>query len=265
MEHSKLENKIKQYHIAYFDILGYKSVFEDQESDIIEFLQGVINVCIETQLKALDHTRLLNEEFIVKSFSDNFMILVETPSGLSDYNIVKFLVSILAQLQVRFLEKHSILIRGGITKGEAYIDNNIVFGKGLIRAVELEDKYSVFPRIIIDDNCFDQFTLNELLGSNNVALDKDGQYYIDYLRKLIVENPFSVRARKNLISLIKKYGKYNALVKDEKKIAVAEKTISKYAWVLVRYNECCDKYGGNKIAYLLRINDRILKAEIIVV
>ena len=171
MEYNKLENKIKQYHIAYFDILGYKSVFEDQESDIIEFLRGVINVCIETQLKALDHTRLLNEEFIVKSFSDNFMILVETPSGLSDYHIIKFLVGIVAQLQVKFLERYSILIRGGITKGEAYIDNNIVFGKGLIRAVELEDRYAVFPRIIIDDDCFDQFTEFDTSGARRIRAD----------------------------------------------------------------------------------------------
>ena len=44
-----------------------------------------------------------------------------------------------------------VLIRGGMCIGEMLVaDEGIVFGPGLVKAYDLESKYAVHPRIVID-------------------------------------------------------------------------------------------------------------------
>ena len=251
---------VKQYYIAYFDILGYKNFFEDENNDIREFLHNVIHVCKETQEKAMHNSIVFDAEFIVKTFSDNFIIMLEPPEGIPDRSVLRVLAFILARLQSHFLENYHILIRGGITKGDAYIDNDIVFGKGLIRAVELESS-AVFPRIIIDKDTFLEKDCNYLL-SKMVAKDNDGKFFVDYFQPIFEDETRVEVVRKVVKKLVKKYGKYNRKTKDEKKLYEAEKTISKYAWLLCQFNEKCLEYGLNPIDYSLVFYYQIMKTEI---
>ena len=125
------------YYIAYFDILGYKAYFEDKENDIISFLHSIIAISRDF-INSTTPGQVFSNNFITKTFSDNFIIMIEE-NRYDDYQNVKSLAYIVAILQLRFLEKYNILIRGGITKGNGYVDNNIVFGEGLVRAVQLEE------------------------------------------------------------------------------------------------------------------------------
>lgn len=258
------ENWLKTYYIAYFDILGYKNFFDDKENDVLEFLNNMIHVCDETLFKADINSLQYNSKFIVKTFSDNFIIMLEAYENTDDYAILQIYARILAQLQIQFLEEYRILVRGSITKGEAYIDENIVFGNGLIRAVTLEST-AIFPRIVVDHGCFAKETCDNLCSNDNwLAKDEDEEYYVDYFRlpTLMADKNRFDTIRRNVIQLIKKYGKYNRSIKDRNKLLEAEKTISKYAWLLCKFNEKCVADKTAEIPFKIVLYYRTMKAEI---
>ena len=85
---------LKTYYIAYFDILGYKNFFDDKENDILEFLYNMIQVCNETLCKADVNSLQYNSKFIVKTFSDNFIIMLEANNYMNDYDILQIYAKI---------------------------------------------------------------------------------------------------------------------------------------------------------------------------
>lgn len=265
--------KVKSYYIAYFDILGYKAFFENQENDIIEFLHNVVNMTADVINKTDSSHMIYGQQFKIKTFSDNFIIMLEERDDYNEYECLKSIGYVLARLQLRFLQKYSILIRGGITKGQAFINNEIVFGAGLIKAVSLEESAN-FPRIVLDSDCFSK-ELCETLCKEYVALDVDGKYYINmysalgskvyYDSDFIDEDVHITILHDNLIRLVRKNGKYNRQITDPNKIYAAEKIISKYLWVLTKYNDYCKSLEFDKylIKYNLELYPRLMKAEII--
>lgn len=265
---------MKTYYIAYFDILGYKAFFEDNENDVFEFLNSNIKLAKDIVRKTKPNSVFSDIKFIIKSFSDNFIILIEDEGKSDGYQEVKVLSYLLGLFQLRFLKRYKLLVRGSITKGKAYIDNNIVFGEGLIRAVTLEERAN-FPRIIIDSErnrigeeiCFG-------LTEKCISKDEDDRYYIDFFGILgwsigsddeFAENgkQHISNLRENAIYLVKKYGKYDRSVKDLAQIARLEKTISKYAWLITKFNKYCEFNAPEfEIPYSLVLYYRIMRCEI---
>lgn len=263
---------LEPYYIAYFDILGYKAFFEESGNDVLEFLQSNISLANDIVKKTSPDGIFSDTHFEIKSFSDNFIILIRKTDKTDDYQAAKSLAYLIALLQLRFLEKYSILIRGGITKGDAYLNNNIVFGEGLIRAVELEGQ-AVFPRVILDETRLGKDVCEDLC-EKCVVKDEDDKYYIDFLgiigtgigyddEFLFNKKEHVHIIRNNVIKLVKKYGKFNRQVKDIKKIAETEKTISKYAWLLMKFNKYCNFYWPEyEIPYTLTLYYRLMRCEI---
>ena len=69
--------------------------------------------------------------------------------------------------------------------------------------------------------------------------------------------------RNNIVKLVKKYGKFNRQVKEPKKIEEAEKTISKYAWLLMKFNQYCEMWWPEyRIPYTLTLYYRLMRCEI---
>nr|WP_317187917.1 hypothetical protein [Acinetobacter gerneri] len=54
-------------------------------------------------------------------------------------------------MQAILVWQHNILLRGALTIGEIYHDENMVFGPAMVEAYELESKVAEFPRIILHD------------------------------------------------------------------------------------------------------------------
>ena len=267
MNGKKLE--AKEYYISYFDILGYKAFFEDKENNISELLASNIAMAMDTR-KRFSYLLPITNKIHYKMFSDNFIIMLEDGVLPAD-KALSVMCDLTARLQLKFLVDYGIPIRGAITKGQAYIDNTIVFGKGLIDAVGLEASEAIYPRIILDDACSEM--IRKGLNIKSVGLDKDQKYYLDFLSLLMTKDDsdpgVSVKMNREKIGerickLVSRYGHYDKRITKIEKINQNEKTILKYLWLLIKYNEFADKYHlVPRIDYSFVANESLFRFEIV--
>lgn len=214
MENNSNPNPIKEYYIAYFDILGYKKFFEDHP-DKIENLLSEIHSAIRNTKNTLTVPKNVdffdkigvNVNFEVKIFSDNILICLER--GESDYlnsdkdnynerlRALMFL-SLVSTIQRGFVLEHKLFVRGGATIGKLSLFNDdYVFGKGLIDVVDIEE-HTVYPRIEISlpffefiwnsitytSEEFDQAVEIEKNIKNNIEVSQDDRQHFEKISDL---------------------------------------------------------------------------------
>ena len=255
------EDKLKNYYLAYFDILGYKSYFEN-EKDPYEFLT-VIEDALNDVKKGVSITQTLNKVKIgFRVYSDNFLFYIT-----QDYDELSAIASfayLLSLIQRRLLEKYSLFIRGGISKGKFFYNEELLFGKGLIDVYTLESKFAIYPRIIIDnsENLFSKETLSTLYNTNYIEKDDDGYFYIQYL-SAFGENDDYITLKNNIKKLVNCNCRYRTMV-DPNKIKEKEKLIAKYLWLVTRYNNYFDKVQlvDKKIDFITTVHSKLLKVEV---
>ena len=252
--------KLENYYLAYFDILGYKSFFE-KGKDPYAFL-SVIQNAIEDMKKDTKIPQLLNNVNVgFKAYSDNFLFYIKDDDN--QLQAIAALSYLIQQIQRRLLEKYSILIRGGITKGEFYVNMDFVFGKGIINVYALESNFPIYPRIILDEkNIFSIDTLKSLEDRGFISKDEDNLYYIQYLNGMGQDDNYAT-IKANIKRLVNSVCRYRNIV-DPKKIEEKERQITKYLWVVTRFNTFCEASNQqeNKINFCTEINYNVLKTEV---
>ena len=247
---------LKDYYICYFDILGYRAFIENNPEEHKKFLFEILLAVgdIEAEIRRKESKVKIN----IKTYSDNFLLFFEQ-ANFSEYYALKIFAQLMQKVQVKLLMNFKILLRGGITKGEFFVNDQIVFGEGLIKAVTLEEKDARFPRVVIDRETFSN-AVEELIEEGLLNKDNDQQVYVHYL-----VNEDSLKLAKGKCEvLINKYGKYHNNVKDLEKILQVERTLVKYLWLLIYFNYSCERVQCNhlKIDYEIKLNERLLKMEI---
>lgn len=249
---------LKDYYICYFDVLGYKAFFENNPNEHKKFLVEMLVVIADIKSEILKKQDIT--EICFRSYSDNFLIFIEK-NLISEYDALRLLCKMIRNIQIRLLMNCYVLVRGSITVGEFFVNEQIVFGQGLIKAVFLEDKVAINPRIIIDKDCFDNSIIEQLATENVLIKDSDGNFFVNYLSSV-----GKLKLTKGKCeALIDKHCKYHPLIKEQNEILQIEKIISKYLWLLVYFNQQCDNLNNPefKIKYILKINEQLLKTEII--
>ena len=73
------------------------------------------------------------DDFEIKVFSDNILIALKIKKGMLARQIFS-IINIVSLLQFEALFQFGFPLRGGITIGELYIDDSVVWGTGLIEA-----------------------------------------------------------------------------------------------------------------------------------
>jgi len=145
----------KEYYIAYFDILGYKDFFAHASKEQIYEIVSMIYDGISGIKSYLDKFSNFNIASIIENieikfigFSDNFTFAMQVGEGQHEiYRLLAFL-SIIADIQKNFILNYGLLVRGGIVKSTAFIGDNIIQGKGIIEAVNMEHE-AIYPQIIV--------------------------------------------------------------------------------------------------------------------
>ena len=170
------------------DILGFKEIVEKAYKDKIE-KKILINL-----KKAIQDTKqfcMPNERYHTKYklFSDNILIGLQIDKSINNFQLDYF-IKIIAHYQMG-MALHGYFIRGGLTIGSLYMDNDIIFGKALIDSHKLESKIAINPRIVLDDKVKkvlkksicedDSLPPRNSIQNKYVIIDSDGKLFIDYL------------------------------------------------------------------------------------
>ncbi|MEM7087148.1 MAG: hypothetical protein AAF489_13255 [Bacteroidota bacterium] len=168
--------------IAFVDVLGFKNlVFSNSNKKLNQYFNVIIND-FKVDAKKYSLKYLLISDAIVVSVKNT-------------EESFKAIVSILSKLQTKLL-LHGILIRGGISFGDLYINRtqNIVVGAGMINAYQLESK-AIYPRIIIDGRLikyhYNNITNAVQLLNGRIRFKQPNPYksdfaYLDFARLAVI-------------------------------------------------------------------------------
>ena len=153
-------NPIKEYYIAYFDILGYRQFFVDAPEQAESLLTNIHNAITNAKSNMIASSNIeyfrdyMNIEFKVKIFSDNIFVCLEKGDDLRvEKARAIFFLEIISEIQRNFIINHNLFLRGGITKGNVSYNKDYIFGDGLIEAVNIEET-TVYPRIALSKSLF---------------------------------------------------------------------------------------------------------------
>lgn len=179
--------------ITFIDILGFSDFVSRADAKAINKVLDAVKkstspLLLDEEIEKDDHAEVL-------SFSDSIVRIriIETsankeyPTGLLFQELIS-----LVYAQVELID-FDIIIRGGVSVGDIYFSGGRVFGPGLIRAYELESKYALYPRIIIDPTLIQEYKTNKLLKAKWHTVEDeleilggllkqgdDGMWFIDY-------------------------------------------------------------------------------------
>lgn len=182
--------------IAFIDILGFGSLVEESGENvglaesIFEALSslhpnniektayGTINYenIPQEEVEAVEfiHARMLEAMKIAHPltltyFSDCLVISAPATSVVAS----QLVLDVIAKLSILLWVKHSLVIRGGVTKGLlVHVENGPLFGPAMNCAYYLESKKAKFPRVIIDEVCLSAYRQVETFGLFESLLEK---------------------------------------------------------------------------------------------
>jgi len=141
-----------QYCVAYLDFLGGTDIIlhDNQDKHL-----NIINMIFED---ALNESKMITNDIFVKIFSDNILLAIPTNDGDREQkigNIINLVSNFVYQAS-----DNGYLIRGAITEGDFFHNDIIVYGKALVEAVTMEEKYAIYPRVIVKKEiakCYPQY------------------------------------------------------------------------------------------------------------
>jgi len=179
----KYDRKTSTYIVAYIDLLGVaprmkKSAVNQMESlnKLYNLYKGLIDVADEEKgIKIYENIKF-------RIFSDNIIIAKELSSDKQererDILSLFFCVSSFAHSAIG--DGVGWLLRGGITIGDFFINDVIVWGSALLRAYELESTIANYPRIVIDTSVISEFDSYKK-PPYFIMTDVDGVSYLNYM------------------------------------------------------------------------------------
>ena len=241
--------KMKRSIVAFVDILGYKSICTEK--------------CAEENLKKIHRALAQSREYVDPKHDtfynpdrkDSFAFSAHSDSIIIGYPILHNLrkkepsetFKKIARLQMN-LALEGFFIRGGISIGEIYMDNIIVFGPAFIEAYEAEKNTASVPRIVLADSA--RTVINNQMGYSAASLhntylrkDVDDTYFIHYLDALITSKEYF----DNGLTL------HKTAIENKLKLHKNDPSVlNKYRWSAGYHNYYCNSY--HNICDTMKVN-----------
>lgn len=239
--------------VCFIDILGFQSLgleaIKKGQGNI--FLKDIHNSLIKAK-KAITPNEFITAK--VKVFTDNVVIgwpISDDGEGEIGNTFIN-----LSEYQLS-LALDGYFIRGGISLGDHFMDEETVFGPELIKTYELESKVAVYPRIILSPECKESVkeyahyysTNEESPFYTEVLEDIDGEWFLNYLY-ILIDNHEEYIAEDDYTPLYPYLNKHKQKIEAAmKKYEGNYKLLKKYAWIANYHNYFCDEFvliGGNQ-------------------
>lgn len=174
------DRETSAYIVAYIDILGITNRISSTEHQLaMNKLHNLYTISVDItkniQLKE-------NKDIQFKIFSDNVIIAKKLSNESTQRNrdICSLLMCAGHFQELSASDSVGWLLRGGITIGQLFIDDVMVWGEALLRAYYLEDKVANYPRIIIDKKVVNEISLDKQL-CEYIRKDFDNLYFLNFL------------------------------------------------------------------------------------
>ena len=169
-------DKPQTHIIAYLDMLGTSSKID--KDDDYQKLRRIYTIYMSAFhiIQKFSSVKFHFEKIKIKIFSDNIILAIPLNPN-NDIADILLLIRFAAFFQSISSLRHCWPVRGGITIGELFIDEVMVWGKGLTRAYDLENKIAIFPRIVVDKKVVCMIEKD----NNYVRSDADGWFFVDFL------------------------------------------------------------------------------------
>lgn len=211
--------KTSNYIIAYLDILGVKQLIcNDNNFDFLNHLNMFMEDAISESRGGIFPKK---EEIFVKIFSDNILLAIELKENDEhrDYKIAA-LFNTIANIYNEIL-RYGYLMRGAIVEGEFFHNDIIVYGKGLVEAVHLEEKEANVPRILV------KVKVTKPNSYYYLMRDNDDEFFLSIFR--LCDTFDDATFKNNLLEMLKKH-------KNDEKIK------TKIIWMIKYFNSWFTKY-----------------------
>ena len=192
-------NNYETYIIAFLDILGFKDIVNTSSFDkVLDIFKSIItnNEAAIALWHAVEDNDTSPEGEGYKRYNESLeetkihimsdSIVVATPS-LHPESLAVVVDTCNCIQELLFDLDAPILLRGAIAIGDFYLNENLMFGKGLVDAYWAQEKYAVYPRIIISND----ITVGRRVSVDNgkdLPKDDDGYYYINCIERYLGED-----------------------------------------------------------------------------
>lgn len=248
---------------AFLDILGYKDLIEAafkkgnggeelvRLRSALDTAQEHLKHAIEKDQSdpggqycgALQHDSEMNRrlDFQLRSFTDNMVMGYPIPDRVGAPSILMQVIGYIGYFQME-MANAGYFVRGAISVGDLYIDDDIIFGPALMEAYRAEQSLAVYPRVILCGSAKEP--LREA-GSvfhpkvTDVLVDSDQRVFIDYLEQAVMiaypdDRPFVEFLESHKGAIISKLKRYSA----------EPYVLAKYQWAAHYHNAFCEKYSA---------------------
>lgn len=226
---------------AFLDVLGFSDRIRESyksktQDTLLAKFHSILGKAIDKFKKESDDTTLY-----FKSFTDN--IVLAQPGFSDDFESeFGFILWSLREYQFN-MACEGFFIRGGLSIGPLFVDENSVYGTALLEAYELESKQAVNPIVVLSDDSMKLVNhhLTYYHGEQppqvrDVLRGPDGRYFINYLTEAIYETTAGyklateqiVRHRDNVVAELKKHRS-------------SPRVFDKFAWLAAYHNHFCDQ------------------------
>ena len=238
--------------VVYLDILGFSAQVAKATGNgtanqlLLELTTALDEAKVDLKIDYEEYAAhgIKEAPYAVKMFTDNVVLgFPIRDDGESEFGRM---IDILGLWQFTLL-KHGFFVRGGVTVGPVYMDDDVVFGQGLLDAYDAETKLARDPRVVLATSAMD-LVHHHLAYYGKVAesphdtallVDADGQMFVNYLfLDFDGEDALSHQFARDIEH-------HRDLIVDRLKMFSDAPAIwSKYAWVGSYHNHFCDHYEG---------------------
>ncbi len=158
--------------VAFIDILGFGHEVEraQTKADLERAYEKIRLVQEEFQKESAVSDPVeqaeMNAEYgrRVIALSDAVVVVIRpsctAATAMGEYDHLGFAVFELILAQARCAVGHGIFVRGGLSHGSFFFENDVLLSPALVRAHELESKYAMYPVIVVPET-----TRQAILGS----------------------------------------------------------------------------------------------------
>jgi len=168
------------YIVAYIDLLGVTNKIKSEEQQLeMNKLYNLYTFLIK-EAKNIQIEKIQDIQF--KIFSDNIIIAKRLSNDISQrkQDIRSLLMCAGHFQELSVSDSAGWLLRGGISIGQLFIDNVMVWGDALLKSYYLESVVANYPRIIIDRNIADEIYQDNIL-CGYLRKDFDNLYFLNFL------------------------------------------------------------------------------------